>query len=58
LERVVFLANSELNREISQKKQELQHLVTKKKNIQDREVYMKSVELDYLVVEFMRKKTS
>lgn len=52
------MGNSELNREIVQKKLELQHLVTKKKNIQDREVYMKSVELDYLVVEFMRKKPS
>jgi len=50
------LGNRDLNQEISQKMRELQYLVAKKKNIQDREVYMKSVELDYLVVEVMRQK--
>ncbi len=52
------MGNRDLSREISQKKEELRYLVAKKKNIQDKEVYKKSVELDYLVVEFMRRKST
>lgn len=55
-ERVVFLLNCDLNREISKKKKELETLVAKKKDIQDEEVYRKSVELDNLIVEVMRRR--
>lgn len=47
-----------LSQEISKKKRELEYLVAIKKSIQDEEVYQKSVELDDLVVEIMRRKLS
>ena len=53
---MVFLLNYELCDKISKKKRELEALVEKKRNIQDDEVYRKSVELDYLIVEMMRRK--
>jgi len=52
---VVFLVCN-LSQEISKKKRELENLVALKKSIQDEEVYQKSVELDNLVVEAMRRK--
>lgn len=47
-----------LSKEISKKKRELEYLVALKKSIQDEEVYQKSVELDSLVVEVMRRKAT
>lgn len=53
---VVLLLICNLSEEIRKKMKELECLVAEKKNIQDEEVYRKSVELDYLVVEAMRQK--
>lgn len=50
------MAICELSVEINKKKKELEHLVAKKKSIQDEEVYRKSVELDDLIVKVMRRK--
>ena len=46
---------NKLSQEINQKKKELELLVSQKKTIKDTEVYQKSVELDRLVVQYMRK---
>lgn len=43
-----------LSEEISKKKRELEYLVAQKRNIQDEEIYQKSLELDDLVVKVMR----
>lgn len=51
----MILANCELLEQINKEKRELENLVSKKNNIQDEEVYRKSVELDDLVVKVMRK---
>jgi hypothetical protein len=47
-----------LSLEISKKKRELEYLVALKKSIQDEEVYRKSVELDSLIVQVMRRTSS
>ncbi|NLL19037.1 MAG: aspartyl-phosphate phosphatase Spo0E family protein [Clostridia bacterium] len=39
---------------INKKKAELAKLVAQKKSLQDQEVYLKSCELDLLVVDYMR----
>ncbi len=53
---MILLQAQDLSEKISKKKRELDYLVTKKKNMQDEEIYQKSVELDDLIVEIMRQK--